>query len=189
MSQVSYAQMIDLIGTADVLVCASRDDPSPLVVLEAMALGRAIAVDAGRRGAGAHSDGESGLLVDERTLAAGCRAGPSPRRPRSRRAPWSAGATAIRGGSDARPLRRRGARGVEERHHRCPASRGASWAPGLEIAEQNEAERIRVNSRRGEQHRPLPTESPQPPDVGPWRSWPQSERTAADRQHREIQSD
>lgn len=59
-----FQQMIDLMGTVDVVVCPSRDDPSPLVVFEAMALGRAVV--ATRVGANLEIlvDGESGLLVE-----------------------------------------------------------------------------------------------------------------------------
>lgn len=63
--QTSFAEMIDLMATADVLVCPSRDDPSPLVVFEAMALGRTVLST--RVGAVPEliADGESGLLVDK----------------------------------------------------------------------------------------------------------------------------
>jgi GT2 family glycosyltransferase/glycosyltransferase involved in cell wall biosynthesis len=70
LAPASYAQMIDLMATADVLVCASRDDPSPLVVFEAMGLGRAVLST--RVGAVPELilDGESGLLVDKGDSAA-----------------------------------------------------------------------------------------------------------------------
>jgi len=50
---------------ADVTVCSSRDDPSPVVVLEAMGLGKAIVST--RVGAIPEviEDGISGLLVDK----------------------------------------------------------------------------------------------------------------------------
>jgi O-antigen biosynthesis protein len=71
--QTSFSEMLDLVATSDVLVCASRDDPSPLLVFEAMALG--LAVLSTRVGAVPEliSDGESGLLVekeDARAIAA-----------------------------------------------------------------------------------------------------------------------
>jgi GT2 family glycosyltransferase/glycosyltransferase involved in cell wall biosynthesis len=70
LSQTSFAEMIDLMATSDVLVCPSRDDPSPLVVFEAMALGKAVLST--RVGAVPEliSDGESGLLVEKGDAAA-----------------------------------------------------------------------------------------------------------------------
>lgn len=61
--EVSPEQAIGYLAAADALVCASRDDPSPVVVLEAMALGKAIVST--RVGAipDLLEDGVSGLLV------------------------------------------------------------------------------------------------------------------------------
>jgi GT2 family glycosyltransferase/glycosyltransferase involved in cell wall biosynthesis len=63
--QAPAAEMLDLMATSDVLICPSRDDPSPLVVIDAMALGRTVLST--RVGAVPEliSDGEHGLLVDK----------------------------------------------------------------------------------------------------------------------------
>jgi glycosyltransferase involved in cell wall biosynthesis len=70
LSHMSNADTMRFVATCDVLVCCSRDETGPLVVLEAMALG--LPVVSTRVGAMPEiiSDGESGLLVDTEDPAA-----------------------------------------------------------------------------------------------------------------------
>lgn len=68
--ETAHGEVLRHFETADIVVCSSRDDPSPVVVLEAMGLGRAIVST--RVGAMPEiiEDGVSGLIV-ERESAVG----------------------------------------------------------------------------------------------------------------------
>jgi glycosyltransferase involved in cell wall biosynthesis len=70
LSHMSHDETTRFVATCDALVCCSRDETGPLVVLEAMALG--VPVVSTRVGAMPEiiSDGENGLLVDTEDPAA-----------------------------------------------------------------------------------------------------------------------